>query len=93
MARKMSLDDRWKFLIGTSIVLSVISLWIAYSQSVYISEIASGNSGPKLQNTPTTALVTNPFSGSFVLPSSNIFLGVVILLLVVLIIAFITRKR
>ena len=92
MARRRS-DSLWKFLIIVNLALSIVGLWFVYSQNVYISELLNGHV-QKLENTPTTAVVVNPFSGYFIAAYSQTVLGVIIFTIaVVCIAAYVFSRR
>ena len=76
--------SRWKLITIINLILSLASLWLIYSQNIYITQLLSERPIAIAHHSPTTAIVINPFSGYFVAVDSQVLFGAFVSALVVI---------
>lgn len=87
-------SDLWKVLIVFNLLISIFIIWTLYSQNIYIFELVQErNPIVVAANTPQTAVVINPFTGSFILVNSFTLFSVLVVLIVIIILLVFFYKR
>lgn len=85
MAKRQFFNNPWKALIVVNLVLAVATLWLVYSQNAYVYQLVSTEKPVVIaEQAPSTAIVINPFTGYFILASSQtLIVGIIILVLII----------
>lgn len=87
-------SDLWKTLIVFNLLISIFIIWTLYSQNVYIFELVQErNPIVVAANTPQTAIIINPFTGSFILVNSFTLFGVLLVLITIIILLIFWYKK
>jgi len=82
MAKVKVPNNFWKSLTIINLLLSIAILWLIYSQYVYSSQFFSEKPVTTGNNSPSTAVVINPFTGSFFLIPNPTLIGLFVTLVV-----------
>lgn len=82
MAKVKLPNNFWKFLIIVNLFLSVAILWLIYSQYTYSSQFFNEKPATIGESSPSTAVVINPFTGSFFLIPNPTLVGLFVTLVI-----------
>jgi len=86
-------SDLWKSLIVINLLISLFMIWILYSQNSYFLEIIKeGKPIVVASNTPQTAVVISPFTGTFILLGSFTIFSILFIIIAILFV-FLYKNR
>jgi len=91
---KDKFSSLWKSLIVIDLLISIFIFWMLYSQNMYLFEIIKGERPVVVaSNTPQTAIVIYPLTGSFIQINSFMLFSFLLFILIIVALLFWYKKR
>ena len=86
-------NDLWKSIIIGNIFLTLFLFWVLYSQITYLTSLVENKLPYAIPASfPSTAIVVNPFTGSFVIVNFPtvlvVLIGIIVFILMIFLLKF-----